>query len=111
MPYISPCRSRINNWVSRKTENRINALLPPESISENTRLVLTNAIYFKANRYYPFSVSNTAEGLFYLRDGSSVTTSLIRRSLIASYKEVAGEYQAVILPYQSPTRAQRVFIY
>ncbi|HDN19743.1 MAG TPA: serpin family protein, partial [Candidatus Acetothermia bacterium] len=39
------CRVRINDWVSEKTEGKIEELLPPGSITSLTRLVLTNAIY------------------------------------------------------------------
>ncbi|XP_074657977.1 leukocyte elastase inhibitor-like [Tubulanus polymorphus] len=40
-------REIINKWVSEKTDNKIPELLPSNSISAATRLVLTNAVYFK----------------------------------------------------------------
>ena len=42
-----PTRLRINAWVEEQTRQRIKDLLPPGSVDPLTRLVLTNAIYFK----------------------------------------------------------------
>jgi serpin B len=90
-------REKINRWVSDGTEGRIEDLLPPGSITPLTRLVLTNAIYFKAAWKYRFA-KGTAEDTFTLLDGSQVTVSMMER--IAKFKYVEGEgYQAVELPY------------
>ncbi|XP_002721003.2 serpin B9 [Oryctolagus cuniculus] len=40
-------RNHINTWVSKKTEGKINELLPANSINAQTKLVLVSAIYFK----------------------------------------------------------------
>ena len=42
-------RSTINQWVEQKTEDKIKDLLPSGSVTPATRLVLTNAIYFKGD--------------------------------------------------------------
>ena len=41
-------RTAINAWVDEKTMGRIHELLGVRSVNEGTRLVLVNAIYFKA---------------------------------------------------------------
>lgn len=41
-------RMEINDWVASHTREKIKDLLPPGSIDTMTRLVLTNALYFKA---------------------------------------------------------------
>ena len=41
-------RLAINDWVAEQTEDRIRDLIPPEVIDQDTRLVLTNAVYFNA---------------------------------------------------------------
>ncbi len=43
-----PSRQRINGWVATQTKDRIKDLIPPGLIKEDTRLVLTNAVYMKA---------------------------------------------------------------
>jgi serpin B len=42
-------RLKINQWIDRKTENKITDLLQPGVLTPQTRLVLTNAIYFKGD--------------------------------------------------------------
>lgn len=37
----------INEWISNKTENKIQETLPNGAIDSNTVLVLVNTIYFK----------------------------------------------------------------
>src|SRR5690606_13921297 len=44
-----PTRQEINNWVSDKTQEKIQNLIPEGSLNPDTRMVLVNAIYFKAD--------------------------------------------------------------
>jgi serpin B len=91
-------RVAINDWVSDQTEGRIEDLIPPGVISELTRLVLTNAIYFNAAWAYPFDEDMTADGPFYLLDGGQVTVPIMRQTESFGYTEGEG-YQAVELLY------------
>ncbi len=93
-----PSRLTINQWVSDQTEERIKDLIPQGAISDLTRLVLTNAIYFNAAWQYPFNKSATSDGDFYLADGRQITTPVMRQTGRFGY--VSGDgYQAVELPY------------
>ncbi len=58
-------RDHINSWVEETTEGRIGALLPPGTITRWTRLVTTNAIYFRAAWETPFDPDLTEPGPFY----------------------------------------------
>lgn len=40
-------RQTINSWVEKKTKDKIKDLIPQGMLNASTRLVLTNAIYFK----------------------------------------------------------------
>ena len=91
-------REAINAWVANETEERIKEIAPPGSVSADTRLVLTNAIYFKAGWDHPFPESTTADGAFTLLDGSQVTVPLMHQEMRLAYAEGEG-YQAVQLPY------------
>ena len=93
-----PSRIMINKWVSDQTEERIKDLIPQGVIDELTRLVLTNAIYFNAAWQYPFEETATADGLFFLLNGSNVTVPLMRQTESLRYTE-GTNYQAVELPY------------
>ncbi len=55
----SAARGRINSWVAKETEDRIKDLIPPDGITPQTRLVLTNAIYFLGDWATPFTKEAT----------------------------------------------------
>jgi serpin B len=50
-----PSRLKINQWVEKQTKERIKDLIPANAITDETRLVLTNAIYMKATWADEFS--------------------------------------------------------
>jgi serpin B len=52
-------RKHVNVWVEEKTEHRIKDLLPPKSITTDTRMILVNAIYFLADWQSPFKKEAT----------------------------------------------------
>jgi serpin B len=91
-------RLAINQWVSDQTEGRIEDLIPKSEITESTRLVLTNAIYFNVAWAYPFDEDMTADGPFYLLDGGQVVVPMMRQTESFGYTKGEG-YQAVELLY------------
>jgi len=91
-------RIAINEWVSDETEGRIEDLIPQGAISQITRLVLTNAIYFNAAWQYPFEESATSPGVFYLLNGDEANVPMMEQQESFSYTE-GDNYQAVELPY------------
>jgi serpin B len=93
-----PSRITINNWVSNETNDKINNLIPAGAITPQTRLVLTNAIYFDAAWQNPFSADKTKNGAFNLRDGSTVSVPMMNNEGSYGYTKGSG-YQAVELPY------------
>ncbi|PIA28259.1 hypothetical protein AQUCO_07200128v1 [Aquilegia coerulea] len=63
---------RVNKWAEESTNGLIKSILPDNSLSEWTRLVLANALYFKGRWNYEFAKSLTKDNKFYLLDGSTV---------------------------------------
>ena len=96
-------RVTINDWVSEQTETRIEDLIPQGIIDPETRLVLTNAIYFNAAWSTPFIPDLTEDGPFYLLDGGQVSVPMMRQTTSFGYAEGEG-YQAVELPYDGRGR-------
>ncbi len=93
-------RVTINDWVSDETEERIPDLIPQGAINSDTRLVLSNAIYFNATWLEPFEESLTEDGVFYGLDGKEIITPLMRQGSDASFLYHKGEgFQVVELPY------------
>lgn len=91
-------RTTINEWVANQTGDRIKDLFPPNVITEVTRFVLTNAIYFKADWMSPFPAKATTDGQFTALDGSATSVSLMRQGGTFPYAQVDG-HQLIELPY------------
>jgi serpin B len=58
-------RATINAWVEQQTNDKIKDLIPPGAVDHDTRLVLTNAIYFKGDWQLPFNKDLTQTSPFY----------------------------------------------
>lgn len=102
-------RQLINDWVADQTEQKIEDLIPEGALNPLTRLVLANAIYFKANWVYPFDQDATAPADFTLLDGSTVSVPMMALSANLAYAR--GEnYQAVQLPYRESNTAMLVVV-
>lgn len=89
-------RADINAWASDRTKGKIVDLLPPGSLDNLTRLVLSNAIYFKAPWVKKFS---PAPGLAFTKaDGSVITIDGMATSEAATFGQGPG-WRAAELPY------------
>ena len=93
-----PSRELINDWVAERTEDKIKDLLPKGSISGDTRLVLTNAIYFNAAWETPFKTSDTKDADFKKRDGSVISVPTMFGSQETGYGSGSG-WSALRMPY------------
>ena len=93
-----PVRLEINGWVEEKTRNRIKDLLPRGSVTGDTRLVLTNAIYFKGSWAAEFDSNLTVDAPFFLSAAESIEIPMMYRTGDCDYLE-EETFQAVRLPY------------
>jgi serpin B len=96
---VEEARQIINNWVSDRTEGRIDELIAEGDLDPSTLLVLTNAIYFKAEWFAPFFESQTHDADFTLLDGSTVTVSMMEQDMSFNCTE-GSNYQAIELKYK-----------
>ena len=104
-----PARKEINDWVSDRTEERIKDILGPGALDALTRMVLVNAIYFKADWMDQFDPNDTEDAPFYLLDGSDVTVDMMSNDVYAPY--LRGEnFQAVELQYAGGTAAMDIIM-
>jgi serpin B len=104
-----PSRLTINSWVASQTDDKIQNLLPPGSVDNLTKLVLTDAVYFNAAWNTPFDPNNTQDGSFTLLDGSSVTVSFMNAFLPSLPAILGTNYVAASLPY-ADTRLSLVVV-
>jgi len=88
----------INQWVAQQTLDRIPELIPGGAISQATRLVLTNAIYFYGSWASQFDQTRTRDGTFHTLAGSDVTVPMLHDGRNIPYVEGDG-YQMIELGY------------
>ena len=101
-------RQAINAWVAQHTAQRIKGLMPPGTITAQTRLVLANAIYLKAHWSNPFVKASTAPGPFEVARGTTVTVPFMTEPVTQfAYGRGAG-YRAIDLPYLDSTLSMLV---
>jgi serpin B len=91
-------RLTINRWVEDQTNDKIKDLLPDGTITPDTRLVLTNAIYFSAAWDEPFRAEETADRPFKLADGATISVPTLHQVHDRGYGVGEG-YKAAELPY------------
>jgi serpin B len=91
-------RKTINRWVEKQTNDKIRDLLQPGTIKPLTRVVLTNAVYFKGDWACQFKKDRTQEWPFTLAGGSTVKTPLMRQQARFRYHD-GGSLQVLEMPY------------
>ena len=90
----------INDWVSMKTNGRINGLI--RQLDPETRMILTNAVYFNAQWKKKFSKSATVNEKFFVDgtvSGDYREAAMMRQRNDFDYAEIDG-VKAVMLPYE-----------
>ena len=77
---------RINNWCKENTNGKIPSII--ERFNENDRMLLLNALYFKAAWHKPFQEHNTANKKFTTEKGEEITVpTMMMRSNELFYKD------------------------
>lgn len=102
-------RQTINEQVASQTHGRIKDLMPEGSVTAQTRLVLTNAIYFKGKWDLPFAKSQTRDADFTTADGHAAKAPFMTQQASLQYAEDDG-VQVAELPYGQGELAMRVFL-
>jgi len=92
-------RQTINSWVEKQTRAKIRNLIRPGIFTPLTRLVLTNAIYFKGVWASPFEKERTKEDSFMLSDGREIRVPMMQQKGVFRYAEKGG-IQVLELPYE-----------
>lgn len=99
----------INKWVDDETNGRIQNLLPQGSIDSYTRLVLVNAIYFKAAWASTFDPNATQSRMFTRADNVQVNVPMMSQTENIPYSHGDG-YQAVELPYDGGNASMVIIV-
>jgi serpin B len=103
-------RAAVNSWTADRTHDRIPTILPPGAVDALTRLVLVNALYFKAPWQTPFEEYATSPRPFRVAGGDPVDVPTMRGTLMnAGYAQRDG-WTAIRLPYFGGTVAMTVVV-
>lgn len=94
-----PARAQINKWVAERTHDKIKDLLPPTAIDPMTRLVLVNAVYFKASWGEPFLAAFTQPAKFHGPTGPRDVKMMTRTDDFALAAVPDAKLRALELPY------------
>ena len=95
-------RQTINSFIEEQTNNKINDLIPQGVLDTSTRLVLTNAIYFKGTWVWEFDKSDTREQDFKITQTNVVKIPMMfmkNDKAKFNYADV-GDLQILELPYK-----------
>ena len=88
---------RINKWVKKATNNKIDKMVDGP-LDDNFVAMLLNAIYFKGDWKFPFDKKGTEYREFHLLNGTENTVPFMKLDEELSYME-NNDFQAVKLPY------------
>jgi len=102
-------RKTINTWVEKQTKDKIKELIKPGVLDAMTRLVLTNAIYFKGKWASPFKEDATKDEPFTLADGTKPDVPMMHQTEKFKYMENKG-FQALEMPYAGDRLAMTIFL-
>lgn len=94
-------RITINNWVENQTNDKIQNLIPSGVIDTMTKLVLTNAVYFKGEWVKQFNKNDTKEEDFRTSNSGTVKVQMMQRTddeAIFNYAENSS-LQMLEMPY------------
>jgi serpin B len=88
----------INGWVEGRTHGRIRDLIPGGALTRDTRLVLVNAIYFKAPWKSEFEKSATEPRSFHVDGREKADVPTMIKGAYCGYAKRGG-FSVVSLPY------------
>jgi serpin B len=102
----------LNEWVSQETHGHITALFSPGAITNQTALILANALYFKASWEQPFA-STTVDDPFHLPDGTTTSIPFVHTPLngpLNVYSFIGSGVDGVQLPYKGDRMAALILM-
>jgi len=102
----------INDWVKSETRDKITELIPADSLDAMTRLVLVNAVYFKADWEAQFEKDNTGPEMFWVAETESKEVQMM--SLMGHKMDFANldqlDCSMVELPYKGNRIVMQVLL-
>jgi len=102
-------RQTINAWVEKETREKIKDLIPQGILTSLTRLVLTNAIYFKGDWANAFNKAHTRDEDFFAAAGRAVKVPMMRQTAQFGYCD-GGDLQVIEMTYKGDALSMVVLL-
>jgi serpin B len=102
-------RQTINRWVEQQTAQKITNLIPPNVLESRTKLVLTNAIYFKGDWESPFKKRATADDDFKLTASERRRVSMMQQTEGFKFARLDG-LRVLQMPYKGQQLAMVIVL-
>jgi serine protease inhibitor len=101
--------AEVNRWAEEQTNGRIRGLIQRANVNHLTRLILTNAVWFKADWLRPFQARQTGPRPFHLAAGGTVQVPMMRQRGNFRLLE-APAFEAVEMPYKGEEFSMLIFL-
>jgi serpin B len=95
-------RDAINQWAKQQTHGRIDTVIPEGALDKSTRLVLANALYFRASWRNRFTPEATRSRDFFIGGVDKQAVPTMSVSTMLGYQKSEG-LTVVTIPYEDPT--------
>ena len=102
-------RKKITGWVSDQTSDKIQNLIGPNAITPDTRLVLTNAIYFKAAWESQFRKEESRQEKFHVSLNKDVDAEMMKQTHFFGLAELEG-FKLLVMPYKGGEASMLVLL-
>jgi len=102
-------RQTINQWVQDQTQQKIQNLIPQGVLDSLTRLVLTNAVYFKSDWKYKFDPNRTHEASFWTTPDESITVPMMEQAIELKYADLPTS-KVLEMPYTNEELSMLIFL-
>merc|ERR1712233_106751 len=100
----------INRYVEEVTNEKIKDLLADDDVDGLTRMVLINAVYFKANWQFAFNAEETFESSFNSPEGGVSTQYMSREADVRMLVDNERQLQILELPYEDSNRSMLIVL-
>ncbi|KAM6281167.1 heterochromatin-associated protein MENT-like [Porphyrio hochstetteri] len=95
------CRKEINTWIEKQTEGKIKNMLNPRDVTAGTKLILVNAVYFKADWKVKFHPESTDMQPFRLSKTKTKPVKMMHmRNTFPVLIVEAMNFKVIEMPYE-----------
>merc|ERR1712223_667799 len=100
----------INQYVEDVTNQKIKDLLANDDVDGLTRMVLINAVYFKATWQFAFNADESFEAGFNSPEGSVNVQYMSREADVRMLVDQESQMEILELPYEDPNRSMLIVL-